>query len=297
MTLAPLIEASPAIQIHAAAAFAAFGLGLVILFRRKGTPAHRFTGYFWVMLMLVTALSSFAIHELRIWGEWSPIHLLSIGTVASLGLGVWLARNGHVRGHLNTMRATFAGALVIAGLFSFMPGRIMHDVLFTGDNAFVAGMVAGTPLWVWPLLAGLILLGVLRSRDRVMPRWRLYTLPLSIGLLALAGLFRSSETVLVSGGMALGLAPGLAAGLLASRADVIRPVAGGKVAVGGEWLSLVLLLCVFALQYANGFVSAMMPQLAADTAWIVSRSAASTVLAGLVIGRSWGWHRVLTQDA
>lgn len=294
MTLAPLAEASLAIQIHVAAAVFAFGLGMVILFRRKGTSTHQISGYAWVILMLVTAFSSFAINELRVWGEWSPIHLLSIATIVSLGWGVWLARNGRVQGHLNTMRVTFAGALVIAGLFSFMPGRIMHAVLFSADNSFIVRVVAGTPFWVWLLLAGLILLGILRSRDRVVPRWRLYTLPISILLLTLTSLVRSSETSLVAGAMALGLAPGLAAGFLVSRTDEIRFVAG-KAAVGGEWLSLVLLLCVFALQYANGLVSAMMPQLAADTAWIVLHAAASAFLSGLVIGRSWGWHRALLQ--
>lgn len=35
-----------------------------------------------------------------------------------------------IRAHRWTMISIFTGALVIAGLFTFVPGRIMHAVLF-----------------------------------------------------------------------------------------------------------------------------------------------------------------------
>jgi uncharacterized membrane protein len=80
--------------------------------------------------MLAVALSSFFIHDLRVWGIWSPIHLLSILTLATLPVGVWHARRHAVRHHQWTMISLFAGALLIAGIFTLMPGRIMHAVLF-----------------------------------------------------------------------------------------------------------------------------------------------------------------------
>lgn len=40
------------------------------------------------------------------------------------------ARRHNVRAHRLTMIFIFTGALVIAGFFTFVPGRIMHDVLF-----------------------------------------------------------------------------------------------------------------------------------------------------------------------
>jgi uncharacterized membrane protein len=78
MTLAPLLDASPQIQVHAFAAIAAFGLGLVQLSAPKGTLPHRSVGWVWAALMLVVCVSSFFIHQIRMWGPWSPIHLLSI---------------------------------------------------------------------------------------------------------------------------------------------------------------------------------------------------------------------------
>src|SRR5688572_20110549 len=99
MNLAPLTSAPLAIQLHAYAALAAFALGTVQLARVKGTTSHRALGYVWVVLMLVVALSSFWIHDLRVWGPWSPIHLLSILTLVMLPLGLWYARRHKVRGH------------------------------------------------------------------------------------------------------------------------------------------------------------------------------------------------------
>lgn len=130
MTLEPLLAAGPAVYLHATAAIVAFGLGLAQFAGPKGTMPHRLMGWTWVILMAGVALSSFLIHELRLWGEWSPIHLLSIFTLAMLVLAVWRARRGDHKGHRNTMIGLFLGALIIAGLFAFLPGRIMHAVVF-----------------------------------------------------------------------------------------------------------------------------------------------------------------------
>lgn len=130
MSLAPLLDAAPAIPLHAFAAVAAFVLGIVQLAAPKGTLPHRALGWVWVALMLAVALSSFWIHQIRLVGPWSPIHLLSIFTLVMLVLGVMAARTHNVRRHKITMVSIFFGALVIAGLFTFMPGRIMHEVVF-----------------------------------------------------------------------------------------------------------------------------------------------------------------------
>jgi uncharacterized membrane protein len=43
--------------------------------------------------------------------------------------GVLHARRYHVARHRFVMISIFCGALVIAGLFTFVPGRIMHAVI------------------------------------------------------------------------------------------------------------------------------------------------------------------------
>lgn len=130
MNLAPLLTAPAVIQIHAFAALGAFGLGAVQLATPKGTIPHRTFGWIWAGLMLAVVLSSFFIHTIRMWGPFSPIHLLSIFTLAMLPLAVWRARQHDVRKHQRAMVSLFLGALVIAGIFTFLPGRIMHAVVF-----------------------------------------------------------------------------------------------------------------------------------------------------------------------
>jgi uncharacterized membrane protein len=132
VTLAPLLQAAPAIQLHAFTAMSAFVLGVVQLAAPKGTLPHRTVGWIWVVLMLVVSVSAFFIHELRIWGPWSPIHLLAIFTLAMLPLAVWRAHTHAVAQHRRAMLGLFFGALVIAGLLTFLPGRIMHAVLVGG---------------------------------------------------------------------------------------------------------------------------------------------------------------------
>ena len=132
MSLAPLLNASLAIQLHAFAALGAFVLGLVQFAAPKGTLPHRAVGFIWVALMLVVAFSSFWIHELRIVGPWSPIHLISLFTLTTVPLAVWYAHTHRVRGHKIWMISIFFGALVIAGLFTFVPGRLMYAVAFGG---------------------------------------------------------------------------------------------------------------------------------------------------------------------
>ncbi len=130
MSLAPLFNAAPPIPLHAFAAMTAFALGLVQFAAPKGTLPHRTIGWIWVLLIVTVAISSFWIHQIRLLGPFSPIHLLSIFTLIVLPIGVWRAHRHRVADHRRIMSFIFAGALVVAGLFTFVPGRIMHAVVF-----------------------------------------------------------------------------------------------------------------------------------------------------------------------
>jgi uncharacterized membrane protein len=90
MSLAPLLDAAPAIPFHAVAAMTAFVLGIVQLAAPKGT------------------------------------------CLIARSVAVLAARRHHVRAHKITTMSIFAGALVIAGLSTLVPGRLMHTVLFGG---------------------------------------------------------------------------------------------------------------------------------------------------------------------
>src|SRR5215467_1768684 len=128
MSLSPLLDAAPAIPVHAFAAIGAFALGLIQFAAPKGTLPHRTIGWIWVALMAVIAVSSFWIHSIRLIGPFSPIHGLSIFTLTMLPLAVLHAHRHRVLQHRKAMISIFLGALVIAGAFTFLPGRIMHAV-------------------------------------------------------------------------------------------------------------------------------------------------------------------------
>jgi uncharacterized membrane protein len=135
MNLAAFFDASVAIQIHVYAALGALALGAVVLLRPKGTRVHKTLGRIWVALMAATAVSSFWIYELAEIGVpnlfgLSPVHLLTVWTAISLPLGIWAIRTGRVRTHRITMQSLFWWALVVAGLFTLAPGRLLHQVVF-----------------------------------------------------------------------------------------------------------------------------------------------------------------------
>jgi uncharacterized membrane protein len=80
----------------------------------------------------LVAASSLFIHTIRTWGPWSPIHLLSLFTLTVVPLAVLSARRHNVTAHRSAMLWIFTLALVVTGLFTLAPGRIMNKVVFGG---------------------------------------------------------------------------------------------------------------------------------------------------------------------
>ena len=125
-----LFQESAPIPTHAMAAMAAVILGGLQLASAKGTIQHRVLGWSWVLLMTYVSVSSFFISSLRLWGAFSPIHLLSVWTLFSLGMAIYHARKGNIRQHKIWMVLLYVLALLVTGVFTLWPGRVMHAVLF-----------------------------------------------------------------------------------------------------------------------------------------------------------------------
>ena len=130
MSLGPLLSAPPPIPWHAFAALAALALGGAQLALPKGTTRHRVMGYAWAALMLVIAISSFWIQQIRLIGPFSPIHILSILVLITVPLAVWHAHRHRVAKHRRVMISLYVFALIGAGVFTLLPRRIMHAVVF-----------------------------------------------------------------------------------------------------------------------------------------------------------------------
>lgn len=113
------MEFTPIILAHIAAAIAAVVLGGAALLMKKGTRPHRLFGRAWVALMLAAAVISFWIRRN---GEFSPIHILSVVTIVSLGMSIYAVMRGNISAHRRGMTATYI-SLVIAGAFTLLPQR------------------------------------------------------------------------------------------------------------------------------------------------------------------------------
>lgn len=147
MNFALFSDLSTVTQFHLVAALGATLLGPVALFRNRRDAWHRRLGYAWVILMTLVAVSAFFIHSFRLIGPFSPIHLLAVYTLYNLVRAVQAARARRITEHRTIMRQMYFQALGIAGLFAFLPGRALHQMVFGTDTwagfALLAAVVGG----------------------------------------------------------------------------------------------------------------------------------------------------------
>jgi uncharacterized membrane protein len=128
--MSELTAAPPVVLVHAACALVALLLGGYQLYSYKGTPSHRVLGYVWVSLMMTVAFSSFWIHGIRQFGDFSLIHLLSLYVAIGLPFAVLAARRGNVNRHRISMQSFYIGGLIVAGILTLAPGRLLGQLVF-----------------------------------------------------------------------------------------------------------------------------------------------------------------------
>ncbi len=132
-----MYELTPVIAVHMTAAISATIIGPFAMWARLGMKTrpklHRAFGYAWVTMMLVTAVSAIFIRSglgFNLYG-FSPIHLLIPLTFFSLIGAFRFLAAGNIQGHRKTMISLYIGACLIAGFFTFVPGRLLGDMLWT----------------------------------------------------------------------------------------------------------------------------------------------------------------------
>lgn len=117
------------IIIHLTGALLALGISPIVLIINKGTIAHRWLGRVWAFAVVITALSSFWIHELGGFRGFSWIHILSIYSLWSICAAVYFIRVRNTYQHRRAMLGTFVG-LSLAGVLAVLPGRRLGAFLF-----------------------------------------------------------------------------------------------------------------------------------------------------------------------
>ena len=144
------------------------------------------------------------------------------------------------------------------------------------------------PTWVWAILAFIVVMGFIQSRDQRMSRQRLMILPLvwlAFGAWGVKNSFGLGLDTLAAWGVGL---------VLSLRLVKLSGWPGGarfdvetqRYFVPGSWLPLGLMLGIFVAKFALGMSLGFHPELASNSVFAISFSALFGTLSGVFLGRS-----------
>lgn len=144
-------------------------------------------------------------------------------------------------------------------------------------------LITGAPVYVWPLLIGLIWLGLKSRKDRETSILPLYALPF-LALAGLPNLLAMPNQSLTWGVWAITYAAGALGGYALQSRYVIARV-GSRAQLRGEWVTMIMVMAIFWSSYALGVTAAVAPGALADGAPAVLFPAIEGVLSGMFLGR------------
>jgi len=161
-----------------------------------------------------------------------------------------------------------------------MPSNLPLDVV-------IVEVVRHTPVWVWGILAAIVVLGALQMRDHATSRLRLLAMPLGMGGYSLWGAvsaFGVQAPVLLA--WTAGLSIALVSNARVGWPGKVRADGDGGFALPGSPLPLLLMLAVFALRYAVTVSLVLHPQWRVEAGFALPASIAAGFLAGLFAARA-----------
>lgn len=301
------MDMSPLIAVHLTAALGAVAVGPVALWARKAgahrPQLHRAAGYAWVTLMLLTATSAIFIRDYRLpnIAGYTPIHLLIPVVYGMLFLAFWFLAKGNITGHRKTMQRLYIGACGVAGSFTLLPGRYLGNLVFgqwlglisptyqpPQGTPMIVQILINTPLWVWGLLAALLVLGLSQTRSRTVGLSRIILLPIGLGAFSLYGTisaFGTSPTVLGSW-LATAVLLVLVVTQLPLPAGARYDHASRKFQLPGSWVPMALIMAIFLTKYAVGVSLVMQPELKVQANFSLAIGTLYGVFSGIFAGRA-----------
>jgi uncharacterized membrane protein len=128
MTLTPLLHASPAVQLHVAAAVLAILLGASQFLGRKGSGPHRLIGWVWIVMLGALCVTSFFIPGTLFIGPVSVFHALSAYTLWALVMGARAAMRGDVESHRSYMAWLYVLSVLISAAVAVLGGGVLSEV-------------------------------------------------------------------------------------------------------------------------------------------------------------------------
>lgn len=119
--------------LHLGTILPAFILGTLSFILKKGTITHKYIGRVYMVLMLTTAIITLFMPSFvgpQLFNHFGWIHCFSFLTIYTVPTAYIAVKNGHIKRHKYKMIGLYVGAMLIAGAFTFMPGRYMHSLVF-----------------------------------------------------------------------------------------------------------------------------------------------------------------------
>lgn len=108
-------------------------LGAINFMLKKRSPYHKYVGSSYMVLMLFTAFITLFMPAMvgsKIFNHFGWIHSFSVLTIYSVPTAYIAIKKGNIKKHKRKLIGLYIGAILIAGAFTLMPGRYLHNILF-----------------------------------------------------------------------------------------------------------------------------------------------------------------------
>ena len=120
--------------VHLITVVPCIAMGAALFIMKKGTPIHRTMGKVYMILMMLTGLITLCMPAQvgpQLFNHFGWIHSFSLLTLYSAPKAYLAIRRGDVKSHRNSMIGLYVGGILIAGSFTLVPGRYLHELFFT----------------------------------------------------------------------------------------------------------------------------------------------------------------------
>jgi len=119
--------------LHLATVVPCFIIGTILLLIKKGTTVHKSFGRIYMVLMMITAVVTLFMPAHvgpKFLNHFGWIHSFSFLTLYTVPTAYLAIKKGNVKSHKRKMILLYFGAIIIAGGFTFTPGRYLYQLFF-----------------------------------------------------------------------------------------------------------------------------------------------------------------------
>jgi hypothetical protein len=160
----------------------------------------------------------------------------------------------------------------------------------------VINIIQHTPVWVFPLIAGVLWLASLSLRERTLSVRRLFVFPVVMLVLSVGNSIGTSAPPTLALADWIGCAcVGVGIGWNLARRPLAIDSAARLITLAGSMIPLAVSLAIVALRYTFGYLYARYPELVADPFYALTLIAGGAALGGVTFGRYgrlalWYWR-------